>query len=441
MIDKVYKTVREYGLIQKNDKIIIGLSGGADSVCLTHVLHSISADMGIELICAHMNHGIRGDEADCDAEFARSFSESLGIPFEFKKADIPSLAKEKGVSEELAGREARYAFFEELMQKYGFNKIATAHNKNDNAETILMNFMRGSGIKGLGGIPYIRGNIIRPILDCRRDEIEKYCEENGLKYVTDSTNNENIYTRNKIRLDLIPEIEKKFNSNFVGTVTENAHLIKEDSDFLERLSLEYYKKEVSDNKTDIEKLLKQPISIRNRVIFEMIRTVMGTASDVSSLFIKDITSLIQKGKSGAYITLPKGVRAAVEYGSLCIKKTVKEYDFEYEIPLDKDVYIPEMGKTVHVQFVSEKSGKGMYVEAKEADKIIIRNRREGDVFYPSGMNGRKKVKDFFIDSKIPREERSRVGILTINGEIADIIGKRSDRRYTFVQKGFKITIN
>lgn len=439
MIDKIYKTIKEYGLIEKKDKIIIGLSGGADSMCLTHVLHRLSEEMEIRIVCAHMHHSIRGAEADYDAQRARDFSKSLGIPFEFLKEDVPLYAKSKGISEELAGRELRYAFFENLLQKYGFNKIATAHNKNDNAETILMNFMRGSGIKGLGGIPYKRGNIIRPILDCTREEIEAYCANNCIDYVTDSTNNESIYTRNKIRLELIPEIQQSFNSNFINTVTDNAALIGADCEFLENLSYEFYEKEVKDGRIEIEKLLSQPVSVRNRVIFEMIRNVLSTTSDLSSSFIRDITELTKKAKSGSYIMLPKGIVARIDYGCLYIGKQNSTQNFEYEIPLNREVYIEEIGKTVCADYVTEKEGEGIYLEAQKGDKLIIRNRREGDIFCPVGMDGRKKLKDFFIDKKIPAEERSRIGIITINGEIADIIGKRSDRRYTFIQKGFKIT--
>lgn len=439
MIDKIYKTIKEYGLIEKKDKIIIGLSGGADSMCLTHILHRLRDEMELRIVCAHMHHSIRGAEADYDAQRAHDFSKSLGIPFEFLKEDVPSYAKSKGISEELAGRELRYAFFENLLQKYGFNKIATAHNKNDNAETILMNFMRGSGIKGLCGIPYKRGRIIRPILDCTREEIEEYCAENCINYVTDSTNNESIYTRNKIRLELIPKIQQSFNPNFINTVTENAALISADCEFLENLSYEFYQKEVKNGRIDIKKLLSQPVSVRNRVIFEMIRNVLNTTSDLSSSFINDITELAQKAKSGSYIMLPKGIIARIDYGYLYIGGQNLTKNFEYEIPLDCEVYIEEIGKTVYAEYVTEKDGEGIYLEAKKGDKLIIRNRREGDIFSPVGMEGRKKLKDFFIDKKIPAEERARIGIITINGEIADIIGKRSDRRYTFIQKGFKIT--
>lgn len=440
MIEKIYKTIKEYGLIEKKDKIIIGLSGGADSMCLTHILYCLREEMELELMCAHMHHSIRGEEADYDAQAARKFSESLGIPFEFLKEDVPSYAKRKGISEELAGRELRYAFFENSLQKYGFNKIATAHNKNDNAETILMNFLRGSGIKGLGGIPYKRDKIIRPILDCTREEIEAYCAKNGINYVIDSTNAKNLYTRNKIRNELIPRISESFNPNFINTVTENAALISADCELLNDIATDFYNKEVKDGKVDITMLLSQPVSVRNRVIFEMMSNALHTKTDLSSSFVNDITELAQKCKSGSYIMLPKEIIARIEYGKLYIGKQNLTENFEYEIPLNTEVYIKEMNKTVYAQYVSEKDGEGIYLEAEKDDKIILRNRREGDVFHPVGMNGRKKVKDFFIDKKIPAGERTRIGIITINGEIADIIGKRSDRRYTFIQKGFKITI-
>ena len=440
MINKVYKTICEYRLIDKGDKIVIGLSGGADSMCLTHILWSLREKLGISLCTVHLNHGIRGAEADSDEESARAFSESLGIPFSSKCENVPEYAKIHGMSEELAGREIRYAFFDEILKEKGFNKIATAHNRNDNAETILMNFMRGSGLKGLGGIPHKRGNVIRPILDITRDEIEKYCKENGIEYVTDKTNNEKIYTRNKIRLDLIPQIMDTFNPNFINTVTENAKILSSDSEFIDDLSDRFYKENIKEGRVDIKLLSDESESVRSRVIKKMIVNASGNDHDLSGKYISDIEELIKKNKSGSSVNLPYNICAMVEYGKLYIGAVSKTDDFIYEIPLGKKVYIPELNKTVYAKYTSEKSENGIYIGACENDKIEIRNRREGDVFYPEGMQGKKKIKDYFIDSKIPRFMRDKTGIITVNGEIAYIFPKRYDRRFTFRGKGIKITL-
>ena len=188
VLDIIKKTLREYNLLNNGDSVLVGLSGGADSVCLTHALWSLKDEFDIKLYTAHINHGIRGEEAKRDELFAENFSKKLGIECFVLNADIPQIAKDTNVSEETAGRNVRYNFFNKLCEKYDINKVATAHNRNDNAETLIMNFMRGSTTNGLCGIPYVRGNIIRPILNVSRDEIEKYCSDNGLEYMTDSTN-------------------------------------------------------------------------------------------------------------------------------------------------------------------------------------------------------------------------------------------------------------
>ena len=439
MIDKVYKTIKEYELIDKGDKILIGLSGGADSVCLTHILYTLCDTLKITLNTAHLNHNIRGAEADSDALFAQRFSETLNIPFALRSERVSEYARKNGMSEELACRELRYAFFNEFLNEHGFNKIATAHNRNDNAETILMNFVRGSGIKGLCGIPHRRGNIIRPILDIERSEIEEYCAKNGLSYVMDSTNNQKVYTRNKIRLEIIPEIEKLLNPNFVTTVTENARLIKSDAEFIENAAKAAYRDNVYDNRADIKYLLSQPFSVSSRIILEMVREAAGSISNFPSSFVYEITELIKKGKSGAFIELPGEIGAYVEYGKLYIGKSNLTGDFEYILPVNGEVYIKELCKTVKTEYVTEKSGVGFYFAADKDDIIKLRNRRDGDVFFPTGMDGRKKVKDLFIDMKLTRAERSRAPILTINDEIAGVIKKRYDKRFVFDGKGIKIT--
>lgn len=439
MINKVYKTIKEYGLLQNGDKIVIGLSGGADSMCLTYILHTLCGKLGISLMTAHMNHNIRGSEALRDEAAARDFSESLGIPFSAKSVNVPEYAQKKGISEELAGRELRYSFFNELLVQHGFNKIATAHNRNDNAETIIMNFMRGSGIKGLCGIPHMRGNIIRPILDITRSEIEDFCRENSLPYVTDSTNYEKIYTRNKIRLDLIPEIENSFNPNFTNTVTENAAFIAADNEFLEDAASDFCKKNLLGGKISVSALLGAHSALRNRIIMKMIAEAAGNASDFSSDFVVKILELAEKNKSGSYLTLPRGIRAAVEYGKFSISQFEDVPEFEYKLPINEKIYIKELKKNVIAESVTGNSGSGIYIAADESDCICVRNRRNGDVFFPIGMDGRKKLKNFFIDCKIPRNDRAKMPIITVNGEIAAVGSKRIDRRFNFEKKGIKIT--
>lgn len=433
MLNEIKNTIKKYRLIEDGDGIVIGLSGGADSVCLTHVLWRLKDELGIRLYTAHMNHCLRGDAADRDESFAVEFSDKLGIECITERKNVKAYAKENSISEEMAGRELRYAFFECVRKKFSLNKIATAHNKNDNAETILMNFVRGSTITGLCGIPYKRGNIIRPIAEISREEIEAYCHENGLEYVTDATNNELIYTRNKIRLELIPKIQNELNSGFINTVTRNAALISEENDYLEQKADEIAN--LAKNNFISIKNLDCHIAIKRRVILKMMK--YAGIKNISSDYVEAVIRLVNANKSGSSVNLPGSNIAKIQYNNLFIGcETKKTLPFEYNIPIGTDVYIAELDITVRAEFAE---GSGV-IKADKNSVITIRNRRDGDFFYPDGMEGKKKLKDYFIDNKIPRDMRDSIGLLTVNNEIACILGKRRDRRFITDGQGIRINI-
>lgn len=437
ILNKIRDTINEYSLIKSGETVLVGLSGGADSVCLTHALFSLKDELGISLYTAHLNHGIRGEEAERDEEFAVSFSKSLGITCFTEKFDIPAIAAENGISEETAGRQKRYDFFESLCEKYGIDKIATAHNKNDNAETLLMNFMRGSSVKGMCGIPLKRGNVIRPLLNLSRAEIELYCKTNGLEYVTDSTNAETVYTRNKIRRELIPFIEDKFNPNFISTVTDNAVLTSDDSAYIEKQAQNAYSEIVIDKQAEIAKLMRLDIALRRRVIMRMISSAAGSLDDARSVYVRDVLSLLEKN-SGASVNLPSGITARIEYGKLIIDNIGSHSKpFEYTVLIGQ-TDIAEISKSAVIsEAVKREKDGALYLSASAGDRLVIRNRREGDIFYPCGMTGSKKVKEYFINEKIPRDKRMTVPIVEINGVIA-AVGDRVDRRFLFKDKGIKI---
>lgn len=421
--------------------ILIGLSGGADSVALTHSLSVLSRKYGFKLYAAHVHHGLRGETADRDEKFSKRFAESLGIKFFSLRSDVRKIAAENGMSEELAGRQVRYDFFERLCNEYLIEKIATAHHKNDNAETILMNFMRGSGISGLCGIPYERGRIIRPLLDIRRDQIEQYCSENGLGYVTDETNMENIYTRNKIRHILIPEIENLFNPSFIDTVTKNAVILNSDEDYLLKETEKAYSSCVDGKSADTVKLGRLHNAILTRVIRKMVDESCGKA-DVPSSVINSIAEMVRKNVTGGRVDVARGIYARTEYNKLIFDEYTDECDeFEYELEVGAKKYIPELGYTVSIEKADIRKKDGYeYFSIPDGAAVKIRNRRSGDKFVPLGMKGTKKLKDFMIDEKIPRNDRSRVGIITIDENIAWIVGYRRDERYKFKKNGIKIKI-
>ena len=221
--EQVYNCIKKYKLIDENDKIIIGVSGGPDSICLLHVLNLLKEKLKIEIYVAHINHMIR-EEADSETEYVKNFCKNLGIKCFTKKVNVLEFSKENKVGTEEAGRTIRYEFFDEVLKKVSANKIATAHNSNDKAETVLLNILRGSGLSGLKGIEAIRDNkYIRPLIETARKDIEEYCIINKLEPKIDKSNLESIYKRNKIRNDLIPYIQKEYNPNFLKTINRKSN--------------------------------------------------------------------------------------------------------------------------------------------------------------------------------------------------------------------------
>ena len=234
--EKVKQTIKKYNLINSGDNIVIGVSGGPDSICLLHILNELKNELGINIFVAHINHMIRA-EADEETEYVKGMCKKMDVECYVQKVDVQKQATEQKLGTEEMGRNVRYSFFEEVAKKTNSNKIATAHNSNDKVETVLMNILRGSGLSGLKGIEAIRdGKFIRPLIEIEREDIEKYCEENKLNPKYDKSNNENIYRRNKIRNEVIPYIKKEFNENIVKTINRLSEVATEESEYLEKLT-------------------------------------------------------------------------------------------------------------------------------------------------------------------------------------------------------------
>lgn len=437
MITRTYENISMLDM----KSVLVALSGGADSVTLLYILKQLSDIHCFKVYAAHVNHGLRGDDAKRDADFSRSLCEKLGVEFFLLNADVRAEAKRRKMSEELCGREVRYEFFRKLMDEHNIEFTATAHHKNDNAETILMNFMRGSGISGLCGIPCRRDRFIRPLINISRDEIEQFCAENKLGFVTDKTNSQTDYTRNKIRHILIPRIEQDFNPSFINTVTANASVIADDADFLELEAKKAYDECVCDNYADIPKLLALHTAISKRVIRMMIDNICGIY-DVSHSVTDSVMNIVKSGRSGACADIIRTYRARVEYNRLVIESVPNEtHAFSYTLSLGVPLYIPELNATVTAEYTDKRLNDGAeYFCADLSSEIVIRSRLSGDKFTPSGMRGSKKVKDFMIDKKVPKSLRDLTGILTIDGEIAWIMGLRRSDSFKFTNKGIKIFV-
>ncbi len=411
MKNRVKKTIIERKLIDSShhEHIVLGLSGGPDSLCLFHVLLQLQMELNITIHPVHINHKFRPGAAEEDQKYVEKFCSEHGLECSTFIYDCNSIAKEQGISGEEAGRNARYEAFyivgRRVMEEYGINpervKIAVAQNANDQAETLLMRILRGTGPDGLAGIEYKREGtdgikIIRPLLDAKRDDIEKYCMENQLHPRLDHTNEQPIYTRNKIRLHLIPFIEENFNPNITDTLNRLSNIAKEDKDFMEAVVNELLKDDLG-----LEKIRAQHPAIRKRIIIRKLEGI-GLDQGIIRAHVEAADQLIMEGKTGSSVHFPKGYRVVIDYG---------------EVGFMKENLNPEPAEAHTIR----------------VDELILRTRLPGDYIVLKGVGGRKKIQNAFIDMKIKKEYRDKIPMLCRDSEVLWMIGDD----VTGLKTGFK----
>lgn len=447
--DKVLTTIKEYNLIEENDNILVGVSGGPDSMALLYILLEIKELIPFNIHIAHVNHGVRGEDAKADQLFVEEIAKKLSLPYYTKNVNMIQYGKDKGISSEEAGRELRYGFFREILVSLGGGKIAVAHNMNDQAETLIMRFLRGTGIDGLKGMDFITKDIIRPILGIDRREIETYILDNKIDTVLDKTNLESIYSRNKVRLELIPYIEENFNPNIVNTLWRTSRISSIDSEFLEESSEERYNIIVKSQDKhsiilDSDKLLKEHKSIQQRIIRSCISKVNGSLQGITETQVSSVINLFQASNTGKEVHLSNGIVAKTSYGDLIIEKNINKdvnrylyklkspgvnnledigYSFNIEIfPMDKGFTIDKEKNTRYFDF-----------DVVKGD-LFVRNRLEGDRLTPFGMRGTKKLKDYFIDEKVPKETRDKIPLIVDDENILWVVGYRTNDIYKVTKK-------
>ena len=324
MKEKVLKTIEQFNLIESGDRIVIGVSGGPDSMCLLNILKDIMEDKNINLsfsICvAHINHKIRR-EADEETRYVKDYCEKNNIPIYIKEAEVIKIAEEKKIGLEEAGRDVRYNFFEEVLKKTNSNKIAIAHNLNDRAETVLMNLIRGSGPLGLKGIEAKRNKYIRPLIQINRKQIEEYCEKEKLDPKFDKSNKDNTYTRNKIRNQLIPYLQREFNPNIIEAITKLSEIIEDEQNYLEKivnniytnLLVEECEKEIILN---LKEFNKQDVVIKRKLILYTINKLLKTTKNIERIHIEDIIKLCNNNIGNKYLTPNKNIKVFIKKGKL-----------------------------------------------------------------------------------------------------------------------------
>ena len=440
--EDVLSVIKRYNMLENCDRIVVGLSGGADSVCLLSVLNSLKAEYGFSLVAAHINHGIRGAEAQRDEESCKRLCESLDVPLEILHADIPTLSKQQGIGEEECGRIVRYDFFRSLAGERG--KIATAHNLNDNAETLLLNLVRGAGSKGACGIPPVRDNIIRPLIETDRKSIEKYCEENNLQYVTDSTNLECEYSRNKIRIKVLPTL-CEINQNAVGALSGFASRMREQEAFLEGVVNEKYSQCVKNSVLYEAEFSVLDIFLKKRIAGRFLSEL--SHGEVESKHIDDFLRFVGSGK--ALVTA--SATEIVSRDGKIFKKPEQSEQFSVDFSLDdKKVNLPFCEISVEEYDIKDLQNlnKDILDNLIDCDKIsntlILRSRKDGDKFTFSKRRVTKTVKKLFNEDKIPPEVRNRMVILDSDGEVVWLSGYGTNKKFRIgadTKKAIKLNIS
>lgn len=326
MEDKILKTIKKYKLIESGDKVLIAVSGGPDSMCLLDILNKLKEKLKIEIAAIHVNHGIR-KEAGEETEYIKKYCEKYNIKIYIKYEDVTKLAKQDKIGLEEEGRKVRYGFFDEVLKETGFNKIAIAHNMNDKVETVLMNIIRGAGSLGLKGIDPKRDNkYIRPLIETERKDIEEYGNINKLEPKFDESNNDNTYTRNKVRNILIPFIKKEFNPNIIKGINNLSEIVTEEQNYLEKIVNNIYSQiKIEETKEkvilDLREFNKQDTIIKKRILLISISRIFGTSKNIEKIHIEDIIKLCERNIGNKYLTPNKNVKVFVNKGKIIISHT------------------------------------------------------------------------------------------------------------------------
>ena len=415
------------GMSEKTS-ILVGFSGGADSRALLDLLMKYGNETGAKIFAAHVNHGIRGSEADRDEEFCRKVAEDYGIPLFVHRADIPSLARASGKSVELCARDERYAFFARVMRENGIPLLATAHNANDNLETMIFNLARGSGLSGLCGIPQTRategGMLIRPILLMSKDEVLKYCEDNELSFVTDSTNTDTDYTRNKIRAEIVPVL-KSIVPSPESKASGTSALLRQDDELLTKMTNELLASSEGAS-IELSVLLAAHRAISSRAVIKLFSRVCDTS--LEAVHVNDVLELCKTAREGSRISLPAGFCARIcadrlEFVATAEITTKESAEFLLDVgegatPISEINAEIVIGKSEREINIYKKSTKFDVSSAKISSVFTLRERRAGDKIFMGGMH--KSVKKLMCDKKIPTELRSRIPMICCGDEIIAI---------------------
>lgn len=444
-LNKVRDYVNKKNLLKEGETVIAAVSGGPDSLTLLHMLRCLSSELNLNIVVAHLNHCLR-PEADREEAEVEKIASRWSLTFESRVVAIRDLKKEEGISEEEAGRLARYSFLSEIAKKYNASRIALGHHLDDQAETVLLNIIRGTGVDGLAGIlpKTKRGGLllIRPLLCLKRCEIENYCWQNNLYPLTDSSNLETNYTRNKMRLELIPQLEEQYNPRVREALSGLAELAASDRYFLNNLAKKKYFEmaRFGKNETNINrhKLISLSPALSSRILRIAVKKYV-TSKQLGRQHVKQVFDLAESGKTGGQVTLPGGACVYLSYNDLIIMQAAfqKQEKFEeIQLNLPGKTFLPG-GASITARILNVKDlvwSPSKYRAYLDYDRLppghlMARSRWPGAVFHPHGSAGSKKLKSFLIDQKVPFSRRDNLPLVTIQDKVLWVTGIRIAHPY------------
>lgn len=425
-------------MLSGGETVLIGLSGGPDSVCLLAVLNELKAESNLKLAALYIDHGLRPDETPAEIEFCKKLCEGFAIPFVARSIDVKSYAKEKGLNKQEAARELRYKVIDEVYFEIKADRIALGHTADDQLETFFMRFLRGSGPKGLSGIPPVRRKIVRPLIEVERSEIEEFLDEQRIDYIVDSSNLKEDYLRNRIRLSLIPEI-RKMNPQIAQTVSRTMDILGEEEGYFELIVTKTLMKLIS-RKTDQRiELFLTPLETMDKVILRrVLRRVIDETKGLRGMghiHIEEVIELIKRGRNGDRLYLPKGLRVIKSYSTLIMTSEIPPKPETVTLIVPGEAVLRNVRAVIlaTIEDHAESYGDGKTTAVFDADKtgttLTVRPREKGDFFYPMGFGKRRKLQDFFVDEKVPRDERDSIPLIVAENGVVWIAGYRGDERF------------
>lgn len=458
LLNHIQKAIDRHHLVQKGDRLVVGVSGGVDSMVLLHLLNTCRETFDFSLIVAHVNHGLRPAESEKEAELVQKEAVRLGLPFEYGRLSVREFQQKRGLSPQDAARRLRFRFFFDTLQKHHAHKLALGHHADDQVETVLLRLIRGAGLQGLKGmLPIQEGKVIRPLLDVWRNEIRAFALEKKISFLSDSSNLKHGYLRNRIRLALIPFMEREYQPNIKEILLRTSAILREENDYIEKETDAAFGNLIQEKEGTLFVKFSEYQSLHPVIQWRVLRRMLGkmdngraASEEGEGLDVQSVYQKLHQASASFLLELSRGIVIEKRYDTVLFRreerKTLLSFDVELSSP--GRTFIPEIGKEVVIEEADRNRFEDYHRPVHTAlldygnltFPLRVRNFRPGDRFHPLGAKGTQKLKKFFIDHKVPRFERSEIPLLISGEMIAWVVGYRIDEWVKVTEKTKKVLV-